>query len=224
MRISDWSSDVCSSDLVEVDEFRSSWCVVAGARLRGGGLDQAARRRQLADGDRGEQQSVVGWHDVPRQDVAASDGQAPAVAFVSTRCESYLMIVQVPGSPPSSLHCPGVSCFVVPFTPPTQQGPNRWTGDVRRMSSAGGRATRGGCRASVVGVDAGSPAGGLLTSGSGYSGSGDVGGDRRRSSSSSSSSVASWIALPRMMAPRMPSAVLAPLLIFFFSFSGGVLK
>src|SRR3546814_1115959 len=60
------------------------------------------------------------------------------------------------------------------------------------MSSAGGRATRGGCRASVVGVDAGSPAGGLLTSGSGYSGSGDVGGDRRRSSSSSSSSVASW--------------------------------
>src|SRR3546814_13323021 len=74
---------------------------------------------------------------------------------------SYLMIVQVPGSPPSSLHCPGVSCFVVPFTPPTQQGPNRWTGDVRRTSSAGGRATSGGCRASVFGADAGSPAGGL---------------------------------------------------------------
>src|SRR3546814_6402505 len=117
MRISDWSSDVCSSDLVEVDEFRRDEAVVAGPRLRGGGLDQASRQRQLADADRGEQQSVVGCHDVPRQDVAASDGQAPAVAFVSTRCESYLMIVQVPGSPPSSLHCPGVSCFVVPFTP-----------------------------------------------------------------------------------------------------------
>src|SRR3546814_13498257 len=117
MRISDWSSDVCSSDLdvdvagddqrrsaagdrpVEVDEFRRDEAVVAGPRLRGGGLDQASRPRHLADADRGEQQSVVGCYDVPRQAVSASTGQSPAVAFVATRSESYLMHVQVPGSP-----------------------------------------------------------------------------------------------------------------------------
>src|SRR3546814_15075924 len=91
---------------VEVDEFRRDEAVVAGPRLPGGGLDQASRQRQLADADRGEQQSVVGSHDVPRQDVAASDGPPPAVAVVSTTFESYFMIVQVPGSTPSSFHCP----------------------------------------------------------------------------------------------------------------------
>src|SRR3546814_1354787 len=37
---------------VEVDEFRRDEAVVAGPRLRGGGLDQASRQRQLADADR----------------------------------------------------------------------------------------------------------------------------------------------------------------------------
>src|SRR3546814_5272446 len=87
---------------VEVDEFRRDEAVVAGPRLRGCGLVQASRQRQLADASRGEQQSVVGCHYVPRQVVAASYVQPPAVAFVSSRFVSFFFFLLVPCSPPSS--------------------------------------------------------------------------------------------------------------------------
>src|SRR3546814_1815119 len=61
MRISDWSSDVCSSDLQESAGRTAGWCWRGnGHELRGVGVGRIAHRL-AARGDRGRSRRLSAW-------------------------------------------------------------------------------------------------------------------------------------------------------------------
>src|SRR3546814_15902059 len=117
MRISDWSSDVCSSDLWPV--IRSSVAMAAELRMTGQGLQQdgGAGARQAADEDRLHDLSV---RDVgrphPRLEVGEPDPQA-------RMARDEAPAVMPPGGDPKALEAglgaPGVGAGRRPHPPPT---------------------------------------------------------------------------------------------------------